>query len=387
MSDTSLLPTSTLPEATPPMNPVQRQQLFKQVRASLGEPGRQYPELTDDVLVTQLELAMEDYWSIVYEWLTSQQWGNLQGQDVNTTNFVLAFTNRSLDYTQQFTAAYGKQTGIGSLSTWELKKDYIETAAGQQVYEIPAGREVNEVLWHTPPALAGGGIGAAGSPGWLAQANGWMFGGQAASAVLPTYSTLLYAQDRLQRNRVNLSEHTYKITAGPGGTKHLHLYPVPGSALEIPDPSGRHEPGSYVWYWYYDTNAQGRDKCAEANEDIIHLPDEVPLQQFNWGKMNVVSRTRVRKLLVRNAIRYVGIVRGLFKGEMPSPSKDRPTITVDYQMLLDMAKNMEEMTLKEIYESLDKITSLSMLKRQAEEAEALNRTLKFMPPRQPFIMF
>jgi hypothetical protein len=386
MSDTSLLPTGKLPEAAPAMTPAQQAQLFKQVRATLGEPGRLYPELTDEALLTQLELAMDDYWSIVYEWLTSQQWGNLQGQDVNTTNFVLAFTNRSLDYTHQFTAAYGKQTGIGSLSTWELKKDYIETVAGQQVYEIPAGREVNEVLWHTPPVLAGGAGGQPGSAGWLAQSNGWLYGNQPAAAILPTYSTLLVAQDRLQRNRVNMSEHTYKITAGPEGTKHLHLYPVPGSVLEIPGPNGRHEAGSFVWYWYYDTNEQGRDKCAEANADIIHLPDEVPLQQFNWGKMNVVSRTRVRKLLVRNAVRYVGIVRGLFKGEMPSPSKEGKTITVDYQMLLDLAKTTEEAVLKEIAESLDKITTLSMLKRQAEEARALHDTIKFQPARQPFIM-
>lgn len=387
MSDTSLLPTSSLPEASAPMSAAQQTQLFKQVRTAMGEPGRRFEELTDDVLKTQLELAMEDYWSVVYDWLIGQQWGNLQGQEVNTTNFVLAFTNRSLDYTHQFTAAYGKQTGIGSLSEWELKKDYVEIEAGKQVYVIPAGREVNEVLWHTPPVLGGGSVGNPGSLPWLAQAGGWAFGGEQAGAILPTYSTLLFAQDRLQRNRVNMSEHTYKLTGGPKGTKHLHLYPVPGSNQEIPGREGRHEPGAYVWYWYYDTNEQGRDKCAEANEDIMHLPDEVPLEQFNWGKMNMLSRTRVRKLLVRNVARYLGMVLGLYKGELPSASTARPTINIDYQMFLDLAKTNDEAVLKEIYESLEKITSLSMLKRQAEEAQALNQVLKFQPPRKPFIMY
>jgi hypothetical protein len=379
-------PLTPLPEAPASITAEQREQLFRQVKNALGFPARPLPELTDDVLETQLGVAIEDYTAIVYEWLISQQWGNLQGQDVNTTNFIQAFTNRTLDYVQQFTAAYGKQTGIGGMSPWELKKDYIETINGQQVYEIPAGREVNEVLWHTPPVLGGGAMGNPGSLPWLAQANGWLYGNQQAGAILPTYSTLLYAQDRLQRNRVNLSEHSYKITGGPNGTKHLHLYPIPGSTMEIPGPSGRHEAGSLVWYWYYDTNSQGRDKCLEANADIIHLPDEVPLQLFTWSKMNTISRVRVRKLLVRNAARYVMVVRGMFKGEMPSPTRDRPTITVDYQMIGKIADDTEVAVLKEIYDSLLKITSLTVLQQKAQEAEAINNTIRYQPPRLPFIM-
>lgn len=381
----SATPTPPLNEAAPGMSAAQQEQLFRKVRTTLGEPFRELAELSDEVLSTQLELAIEDYSSIIYDWLIGQQWGNLHGQDVNTTDFVLAFTNRSLDYTHQFSSAYGKQTGIGRNSTWELKKDSVEIVAGQQVYELPAGREINEVLWHTPPSL-GGGAGAPGSLPWLAQTNGWLYGNQAMGAILPTYSTLLFAQDRLQRNRVNLSEHTYKITAGPNGSKHLHLYPVPGSNMEIPGPEGKHTAGTKVYYWYYDTNTQGRDKCGEVNDDIIHLPDDVPLELMSWGKMNLLSRTRVRKLLVRNAANYVGLVRGMFKGDIPSPAKERPSISVDYQMVLTIGKDMGEAVLKEIYDSLDKVTSLSMLERQGKEAQALNLVLRYAPPRTPIVM-
>ncbi len=372
-------------EAPTAMTSAQEELLFKQVKMSLGWPSRQLPELTDDVLRTQLQIAMEEYSALVYEWLISQQWGNLQGQEVNATNFVLAFTNRTLDYVHQFTAAYGKQTGIGGNANWELKKDYIEVVAGQQVYDLPANREVNEVLWATPPVLGGAGF-EEGSLEWLATANGWMYGSQPAGAILPTYSTLLYAQDRLQKNRVHLSELTYKITGGADGGKQLHLYPVPGSAQEITGGRGRHETGSKVWYWYYDTNAQGRDKCAEVNEDIIHLPDEVPLQYMSWGKMNLISQTRVRKFLVAAAGEHVALVRGMFKGEMPSPSNTRPTISVDYQLFLNKAEKGKEAALKEIAESLDKMTPVNVLKRQAEEAKAINDTIRYQPPKRPFIM-
>lgn len=372
-------------EAAGHITPEQEELLFKQVKMSLGWPARQLPELSDDVLRTLLGMAMEEYASIVYEWLISQQWGNLQGQDVNTTNFVQAFTDRTLDYVHQFTAAYGKQTGIGSNSPWELKKDYVDIISGQQTYELPTHREINEVLWGTPPVLGGGGF-EEGSLEWLATANGWLYGTQPAGAILPTYSTLLYAQDRLQKNRVHLSELTYKITEGPSGKKLLHLYPVPDSPREITAGRGPHATGTKVWYWYYDTNEQGRDKCAEINEDIIHTLDEVPLQYMRWGKMNLISRTRVRKFLVAAAAEVVGEVRGMFKGEMPSPSANRPTIGVDYQLFLSKAEKGKEAALKEIMESLDKMTPVNVLKRQAEEAKAINDTIRYQPPKRPFIM-
>jgi hypothetical protein len=34
------------------------------------------------------------------------------------------------------------------------KKDFVELENGRQVYTIPANREVNEVLWITPPAMS-----------------------------------------------------------------------------------------------------------------------------------------------------------------------------------------------------------------------------------------
>ena len=34
-----------------------------------------------------------------------------------------------------------------------IKKDHIHIEDGRQVYVIPAGREVNEVLWFTPSSM------------------------------------------------------------------------------------------------------------------------------------------------------------------------------------------------------------------------------------------
>jgi hypothetical protein len=67
---------------------------------------------------------------------------------------AFALSVRGFDFTTQYTYAYSKQVGLQTNGPWELKKDYVELEAGRQVYSIPAGREVNEVLWITPPATS-----------------------------------------------------------------------------------------------------------------------------------------------------------------------------------------------------------------------------------------
>jgi hypothetical protein len=66
---------------------------------------------------------------------------------------AFALSVRSLDYVNQYTYAYSKQVGHQTNGPWELK-DFVELENGRQVYTIPANREVNEVLWITPPAMS-----------------------------------------------------------------------------------------------------------------------------------------------------------------------------------------------------------------------------------------
>jgi hypothetical protein len=100
-----------------------------------------------------LEIAIEDYAQYVQEWLIEHQWQSLLGKTVGTTDMAFALSVRSLDYVNQYTYAYSKQVGHQTNGPWELK-DFVELENGRQVYTIPANREVNEVLWITPPAMS-----------------------------------------------------------------------------------------------------------------------------------------------------------------------------------------------------------------------------------------
>jgi hypothetical protein len=362
----------------------EKEKLYRQVRTFLGYPARSLDEVVDTLLDTMLETAIEDYSSYVSNWLIEQKWGELQGLDTDQANFVNALTYKTLDFERNFAIAYGKQTGVGSLSPWELKKDFVEIKENTQIYSIPANREVNEVLWVTPSMVGTFGASFGDNP-WAAGAMGWMYNGQSAQALLPSFSMLLGAQDRLQKRKILQSELTYRITGGPNGTKNLHLYPLPGSADEISGRFGKHVDGAKVWYWYYDTNSLGRDKCLEENEDIVHTPDEVPLAHWNWDKMNNIAKTRIRRLTTAKTSLWLGKVRGMFSGDLVNPAS-AGTIKMDYQMFIEEGTTMEVKVYDELKESLDKLSNVKMMEDKASIAQNLNTVLQHQPPRTPFIM-
>jgi hypothetical protein len=376
----------------------EQDRLFRQVRHSLGAPIRQI-ELTDDMLCTLLEISIEDYAQYVQEWLIEHQWASLLGQDTSNIDIAFALTTRSIDFETQFTYAYSKQVGLQQRGPWELKKDYVELEAGKQVYQIPAGREINEVLWLTPPSTDhalyshyggfdygfGGGMAQHGSGYGARQGGGFGNGGYGGYYIAPAFDVLLTAADFNLKHRLLRSELTYKVTAGPDGTRLLHLITTPGSRLSFGHGLGRTGnvgtssiglTGSKVWYHYYDTTPDNVDECRSANKDVIKLPNEVPLDRLDYEDLNEPTKTLVRQLLIAEAKRTLGRVRGKYSGSLKVPEAD---VVMDYESLLSEGNEEKKAVLERLDERLKRLSSDAQLERKAEESENLNRTLHFRP--------
>jgi hypothetical protein len=367
----------------------ERNKLFLKVKHTLGYPINKF-ELTDDMMDTYLEIAIEDYSSIVNEWLIHQKWVNLEGLDTNNSDFLSAFTTKSNDYMKSFTFAYSKQVGLGTNAPaaqgWELKQDFIETVADSQYYVIPAGREINEVLWETPPSINTGGN-MIDPFGLSAAAPGGMLGfglhGRGSMYVQPVYNMLLGAQDRRMKQKVLQSQLTYRITGLESGEKLLHLYPPPGSRYEISGRWGKHYAGRRVYYWYYETkNEAERDRCLEENSDIVRLPSDPPIDVLRWEKMNSVAQQQVRDLFISNVKMAIGSIRGMFSGDLSLGEKQ---LQMDYRHLLDSGKELKTDTIKKITEQLDKLTQSNLVKERAEIAENINKERSYQPFRTPIV--
>ena len=363
---------------------VDRNNLFLKVKHELGYPLRPF-ELTDEMMISYLEMVVEDYSSMVNNWLIQQQWVSLDGMNKETGDFLSAFTNKSNTYMESFTYAYSRQVGLGTNapadSKWELKRDYIVCSAHTQHYLIPAGREINEVLWETPPEIDGGLVDPFAMNAWSSGMMGWSYLGRPASYVQPTFSTLLAAQDRRMKQRVLQSILTYRITGLASGEKILHLYPIPGDRHEIAGQWGTHYSGRKVWYWYYDTNGN-RDKCLEENNDVIKLPSDPPTKVLEWTKMNDVAHQQIRNFLIAKVKIVIGGIRGFYTGELGVTEKQ---LTMDYRHLLDEGKELKDATEKQLLEQLAYLSQENIVKIRAEIAENVNKERGFQPPMFPII--
>jgi hypothetical protein len=373
-----------------PVSTQDRDKIFRQFRHSLGAPIRQI-ELTDEQLCTLLEISIEDYSQYVQEWLIEHQWQSLYGQNITTTDMSFALSVRTLDYVQQATYAYSKQVGLQANGPWELKKDYVELESGRQVYQIPAGREINEVLWITPPAtsqalLANYGAIDYGFGGGFAQTGGGTGTGGPGFArmgyyIAPAFDILLTAADMNLKNRIIRSELVYKITAGPNGTKLLHLLSTPGSKFSFGQGIGGvgnsiNLTGCQVWYFYYDTMPENVDQCLKDNPDIIKMPNQVPLAQLDFADFNEPTKVLIRQLFIAEAKRALGRTRGKFGGIVGPPEAER---TMDYETLISEGNDERKEVLQRLDERLKRLTTTAQLQRAAEESENLNRALKTHP--------
>lgn len=365
-----------------------KEKLFRQFRHSLGAPHRQI-EVDDDQLCTFLEMAIEDYAQYVQEWLIEHQWQSLLGKNVDNTDMAFALSVRDFDFMTQYTYAYSKQVGLQARGPWELKKDFIEIVAGQQVYTIPAGREINEILWITPSVTNmalfsnyggidygfGGGFGQVGS----GSAGGYSAGGTGGYYIAPAYDVLLTAADFNLKNRILRSELVYKITAGPNGTRLLHLLSTPGSKFTFGNGVGStgslNLTGCHVWYHYYETDGNV-DECRADNPDIIKLPNEVPLSRLDYSQFNEPTKVLVRKLFIGHAKKALGRTRGKFSGVVGPPEAQ---LTMDYDSLITEGNEEIKETLTRLDERLSRLSSTAQIERAANEAENLNKHLKYRP--------
>ena len=359
-----------------------KEKLYTQVFHLLGMPVRGI-ELTEEQMDTFLELSLSEYEQYVSDWLIESQWSALAGLDVDTQSLTRAFTTRSLDYETQYTYSYSKIVGLQANGPWELKKDFITLSATTQTYEIPAGREINELLWFTRAELTDsivdpflGGFGGLGGVGFGGVGGFAQVGASGSYFLLPAFDLLLRMGDRNIKNRLIGGELTYRITAGPEGKKLVHLYNVPGGRFDF----GSITNNNYkVWYWYYDTT--DRDTCLSQNKDVIKLPSDVDVEELTWSVLNKPAQNWVRKYLIAYAKEGLARIWGKFSGDLQVPDS---TIKLDYSTLLTEAKDEKLKLVEELMQRLERLRPDKLLERKGAEAENLNKSLKFRPMQSPF---
>jgi hypothetical protein len=365
-----------------------RSELYKRLRHLLGAPLRSV-ELEDEQLDSLLELSIDDYSQYVQDWLIESQWSSLYGLNLDTQSLSKAFITKSLDYEEKYTYAYSKIVGLQAGGDSVLKKDYVKLQPGQQIYEIPANRELNELLWFTPSELNNllfdpWSFGTLGGPGLGGPGGYSQMGGSGSYFMMSGFDMLLRMQDINLKRRIIAGDLTYRVTALPEGKKALHLMNTPGGKFDFGNSSLMR---GKVWYWYYDVEGSDRDKCLKDNPDIIKLPSDVPFEKINWVDLNNPSQIWIRRWFFAYAKETLSRVRGKFSGNIKTPDSE---LTMDYVSLATEAKDEKTKLIEELIGAEGRLTRLKpekIMEREALIAENLNKQKKFTAmPRQIYVI-
>lgn len=360
--------------------------LFNRVRIELGAPIRSV-QLTDEQLCALLENCIEDYAEKVQNWAIEGQWMNLEGKNLTTTDMTYAMSVRSFDFANDYSYFFSKEVGLQQRGPWELKKDFIEIEAGKQVYVIPAGREINSVMWMNPPTTqaslfanyAGIDVGFGG--GYAQMAGGGTSGPIGGYYVMPAADIAYLATDMTYKQRLLKSDLVYKVTAGPDGTRLLHLMSTPGSNMSFNyagvNGGGLGLVGCTVWYTYYSAQTyEEADECRRMNSNVIITPDQVPLSKMDYAFLNEPTKAIIRQLLTAKAKITLGIVRGTFSGKVSVPQAE---LTMDYQMLLTQGQQEWDKTMEKLDQRLERMAPGAMIDLQLKIAQGANEIHKYVP--------
>ena len=349
----------------------------------LGAPIRGV-ELLDEMMDTALEIAISDYGMYVQDWLIENQWQNLANQNLDDISITQSLMTKSLDLETEYTYAYSKIAGLQAGGPWELKQDFIQLVAGQQTYQIPGGREINELMWYNRPELndsfidpflggfGGGGFGGMGVGGFA------QMGVQGSYFMMPAFDILLRMQDRNLKNRLIGGDLTYRITAGPGGKmgpRNIHLMNVPGGKFDFGNINRER-----VYYWYYDTSTSGstgsREECLIKNRDIALLPSDIRLDEIPYEELNSPAQSWVRRYFFAKCKEQLGRVRGKFGGALKTPDAD---LTLEYDSLLNESKEEVAKLIEELSARLSRMGTAEKNAEYASNAETLNKSLSYRP--------
>jgi len=365
-----------------------RSELYTKVRHVLGAPIRSI-ELEDEQMDTLLEFAIGDYSQYVQNFLIESQWAQLWGLNLDTQSLSRAFVTKDFDLEQRYSYAYSKIVGLQAGGDFVLKKDYIQLVPNQQIYEVPAGREINELLWFTPSELTNilfdpWSFGALGGYGLGGPAGYSQMGYTGSYFMMPAFDMLLRMQEINIQRRIIAGDMTYRITALPDGKKAIHLMQTPGGKFDFGNSSLMN---GKVWYWYYDVGPADRDKCLKQNPDIIRLPSDVPQDDMSWVDLNNPAKQWVRRYFIASCKETLSKVRGKYSGNLKTPDSE---LTMDYTSLATEGKDEKLKLIEELVGAEGILTRLKpdkVMEREALTAENLNKQMKFRAmPRQIYVI-
>ena len=370
------------------MSQYEQTKLFRRIRHFLGEPVMQV-ELQDEQIEDAICMAIEEYSSYINNWIMQNRLGEMLGLP-SEIDFTLKYVSNSLYFEKTYAPAFGEQVGLGANSIREVKTGRLTLTAGTQNYLLPAGIEIDQILWFTPSFINLFGLDPFSNSNIAFTEFGASFAGHTLYHVMPVFDTILTAQAAEMRNRVRGSEYSYILRGGPDGQRLLKLLPVP-----YPNNSGgaggQGTPGT-LFYTYYDKvtmysgntanpgftgYTQEQVDAGYQGNGLVSSPADVRLNFLSYSQLNSIAQSWVKRYALALCKEMLGIgIRGKFNGQLPIPGAE---LTLNKDDLIQTGRDDRDKLMAELKEQLSELSYDKIMEKRATIQEAINKSLGYGP--------
>jgi len=187
-------------------------------------------------------------------------------------------------------------------------------------------------------------------------------------AMLPVNANVAMMQHTKYNNKLRLSNYSWEYNG-----KVLSLFPKPGSPYKV-----------YIKYRFKESTNQdititGDDRgIVTADSSGVGNLTQMKTSPLDWDTLNSIAKVWIRRYGLSLCKEILGFNRGKFTS-IPF-ADDNNMVALDYKQFVDQAATEKEQLRVQLREDLDRILNhTELLKRDAESAEYLNKSLQYFP--------
>lgn len=337
------------------------------VARKLGYPVVEV-ELIDKQIYACFEEAITVYGNQVNQFNAREYMLKLQGATTNTSVTQRNVIGSAIPSMVRIASDYGTEAQSGG--NVQVKRGYISASVGTQTYDLKtlwadpyesgSALEIRRVYHYMPPAVARYydpfATTGLGLTNLMSEFGFDGYSPPVTFVMMPAYEDLLRIQAIEINDMIRKSQYGFEIS-----NNIIRFSPL-------------FKQNAIVYFDYMVVDDK-KANVLQSGSNVISDLSNIPYEHINYTKTNDMSRTWIFKYTLVLAKELLGIIRSKFEN-IPYPEGQ---IRLDGEILRREAAAEKEALIKELRETLEQTGQQAQMKKEMENAEAMNKIFKNIP--------
>lgn len=325
-------------------------------------------ELIDKQIYACFEEAITVYGNQVNQFNAREYMLKLQGATTNISTTQRNVIGSAIPSLVRIANDYGVEAQSGG--NVQVKRGYITASVGTQTYDLKAlwadpyesgsALEIRRVYHYMPPAVARYydpfATTGLGLTNLMSEFGFDGYSPPVTFVMMPAYEDLLRIQAIEINDMIRKSQYGFEIS-----NNIIKFSPIFKQNAII--------------YFDYMVVDDKKTNVLQSGSNVISDLSNIPYEHINYTKTNDMSRTWIFKYTLVLAKELLGIIRSKFEN-IPYPDGQ---IRLDGEILRREAAAEKDALIKELRETLEQTGQQAQMKKEMENAEAMNKIFKNIP--------